>query len=72
MDDDARSLLIFYIGIAVSIGIGAVIKDWYLSKAGEPLTQRLRELSFLAYLRQASCGVVHVSTPCSAVSLQAL
>ena len=30
------------------------IQDWYLSKAGEPLTQRLRKLLFLAYLRQAS------------------
>ncbi|XP_046843213.1 ATP-dependent translocase ABCB1-like isoform X2 [Xenia sp. Carnegie-2017] len=52
MDDEARDLLFFYLFIAFSSGLGGLLRDWFLSKAGEPLTQRLRELSFSAYMRQ--------------------
>ncbi|CAB4013881.1 Multidrug resistance 1 [Paramuricea clavata] len=52
MKDDSKKWIVVFLVIGVESGIGIFLQNWYLAKAGEALTKRLRKQTFLAFLRQ--------------------
>ncbi|XP_028416784.1 multidrug resistance protein 1-like isoform X1 [Dendronephthya gigantea] len=52
MDDESKKWAVVFLLIGLESGIGIFLQNWYLAKAGEALTKRLRKKAFLAFLRQ--------------------
>ncbi|XP_046862109.1 ATP-dependent translocase ABCB1-like isoform X2 [Xenia sp. Carnegie-2017] len=52
MEDDSRKWALYFFFLGVESGFGIVVQYWFLAKAGEALTKRLRTDTFLHVLRQ--------------------